>query len=212
MAEHDLRPDVDAALRAVRATRGACPPAEALVAYDGLDSTARPSHAIHDHVQVCSRCQLVLLHLTPDEEAHAGMDATAGRTAPWWSEARWGLATAAVIVVGFVVFFFSQPALAPQPQRIAVRGNELQPVAPVGHVPQVTMFVWGSPLAGVRYRLEVYRHDRLLASVETTNQAMPADALPAFEPNVGYAWQVHAIDAEGTVRMSSPRQRFQLTK
>lgn len=195
MAEDDLNQPLADAVRALAAQRGACPPAAALVEYEALPAPERTRHSVHDHVQVCSRCQLVLLNL----------DEPAAR----WS-ARWVLPLAAALAIAALTPAIYR-TLNPPPAAIdTVRGTELQPIAPAATVSAVGAFEWQSPIRASKYRITVYRGANL---VWTTDSGETRVALPAgvtIEPGVEHAWQVSALDAEGTVRMSSPRTPFTL--
>ncbi len=198
-AEEGLSPDVRDAVRALRGGRGPCPPADTLVEYHERSEAGRQSHAAHDHVQICSRCQLVLLHL---EEPQA----------PSRSVQRWALPLAAALALA-VLSPFVYRSLAPSPAPLArpdtVRGTDLQPVAPVGDVRELREFTWQSPIAATRYRVRVYRGAVEIWSA-TSDTTRVSSTPPRLEPGVEYAWQVEALDREGAVRLQSPRQPFTL--
>ena len=193
MAEDDLNPPLAEAVRALAGRRGPCPPAASLVEYGALPVAERARHDVHDHVQVCSRCQLVLLNL---EEPAAR------------PSSRWVLPLAAALAIAALAPVMYRALNPPAAVEDTVRGTELQPVAPVGEVSAVSAFEWQSPIRASKYRIAVYRGPNL---VWTTDAGGARVALPAgvtIEPGVEHSWQASALDAEGTVRMSSPRTAF----
>lgn len=186
----DLTPEQRESLRALRSTRGACPPAEALVGYDALDAAGKAGHPQHAHVQICSRCQLALLHMAEPAAA-----------APL---ARWLLPLAALVVLAVGGTLLTRSGSTPPD---TIRGTDLQIVAPAGSVDTLTEFVWQSPIRAERYRVTVTRGGDTAWQTETAalRVAAPRDGL---ERNVEYRWTVEAIDREGEVRMTSPPQPF----
>jgi hypothetical protein len=196
-----LGPELEAAVRSLRGSRGGCPAAEALVDYDALDDPARNRHPVHDHVQLCGRCQLVLLTI-----AGEGPRTQARSWQPWM------LAAAAVLAfaIALPVLLRTPTPAAPTAGDDVVRGSALQPVEPVGAVTGVRAFNWQTPLTGVRYRVEVRRGTEVIWRAESARPPLAPDGLPSLEPGVDYTWQVHAIDAEGAIRLSSPPQPFRI--
>jgi hypothetical protein len=201
MAPDDLSPSQQDALRGLRAARGGCPPAEALVEYGDLDAGAQARHSIHEHVTVCGRCQLVLLNV---EQAEA--DGAAAM--PTSRSYRWLLPVAALIalaIAGPALYrFIARP---PADRTGSVRGSEVTPIGPAGEISAPIEFVWQSPLQSVRYRVIVLRGTQPVWTAETaaTRMSPPPGTL---QPGISYRWRVEALDREGVVRMSSPETAF----
>jgi hypothetical protein len=200
--DDELTPAQRDALGALKGTRGPCPPAESLVAYQALpaaDRAARPEHA---HVQICSRCQLVLLHA--EEPAQASL-------------VKWILPVAAVAVLAIALTVVDRRGgPSDPPAGETVRGTELQITAPAGAVEILREFRWLSPIQAARYRV-IVRRDATSASGaskvivwqgETTALSLAPPPPGVIERDVQYEWLVEAIDREGNVRMTSPPQRF----
>lgn len=190
----DLAPEQRAALHALKGSRGSCASAETLIDYHGLDESGRARHAAHDHVQLCSRCQLVLLHLGEPEAVAAA------------SSLRWllPLAAVAILAVGATLLLPGRMSNVPPD---TIRGNEILITAPLGSVDAVTAFSWQSPIRAERYRVTVLRGADPVWQADTSAQRLDAPA-GVFEDNVEYRWSVEAIDREGEVRMTSPPQVF----
>ena len=190
----DLSPTERQSLDALRASRGACPPAEVLVEYHALSDADRGRHAPHAHIVTCSRCQLALLHMQEPAESSSML--------------RWALPIAAVIVLGIALTFVDRRGGTFVPPADTVRGTELQITAPAGAVEIVREFAWQSPIRAERYRVIVRRGSTVVWQTETT--ALTASSPPAgvIQRDVQYEWQVEAIDGEGNVRMTSPPQPF----
>jgi hypothetical protein len=197
VADEDLSPRVSAAVRALGQARGACPSAEALVEYEALDPDDRARHAIDPHVQICSRCQLVLLHLA---EPRAEI-----RLALWRSS--WVLPAAAVLLLGVMTPLLYR-TFAPAAPVDTVRGTELQPIAPAGPVAAVREFQWQSPIQAAQYRVRVYRGTDVIWMSTTETASVTVDPSLIFDRGVEYAWQVEALDLSGDARLTSPRQTF----
>jgi hypothetical protein len=193
--DDQLTSDQRDALDALKASRGACPSAETLVDYSELSAGDRARHPAHDHIAICSRCQLVLLH-------------TGSETVVSASRVRWflPLAAAVVLAIGATVIWRAG-ALAPAVPAESVRGTEIQPVAPIGSVDAVSEFSWQSPIRAERYRLKVMRGSEQVWTVETNGLRITAPA-GLFDANVEYRWTVEAIDREGDIRMTSRAQSF----
>jgi len=192
MTDEDLATGARTALGALKGQRGACPLAETLVEYETLAPDARARRPEHAHIQVCSRCQLLLLHMADPKPAPSRL----GWLLP--------LAAVAVLALGIsLVDWRSDPATPAD----TVRGSEIQAVAPAGTVTAVTEFSWQSPIQSDRYRVTV-RHgpDQVWQSEAAATRVAPPQNL--FERGVEYSWQVEAIDREGDVRMVSPPQPF----
>jgi hypothetical protein len=196
------------ALRSLKDARGPCPGGEDLVAYEALDADERARHPIDPHVQICSRCQLVLLHLDDESVRRPGLSAPAIAAADagvrTWS-VRIVLPLAALLALAIGASYFYRAAAPPPPDTI--RGTEIQPIAPAGAVTGLPTFEWQSPIQAAKYRVTVRRGSDTIWMLEseTTRLVPPASAhLPPGE----YSWQVEALDREGVVRMSSPPQRF----
>ena len=189
----DLTPGQRASLDAVRAARGACPPAEALVEYQALHAADRERHPHHAHIVACSRCQLALLHM--QEPAQSA------------SMLKWVLPIAAVVVLGFAITFVDRQGAAVEPPD-TVRGTELQITAPAGAVEIIRVFAWQSPIRAERYRVVVRRGSTVVWETETTGLSAAPPPAGIIQRDVQYEWQVEAIDREGNVRMTSPPQPF----
>ena len=193
MADDDLTPPLADAVRALRNQRGLCPPPEALVEYESRPAAERARDEIHSHVQVCSRCQLVLLNL--DEPVVRPMS-------------RWLLPLAAVLALVALTPVMYR-ALKPPPAVVdTVRGTELQPIAPVGDIAALGAFEWQSPIRAAKYRLTVYRGSQSVWTTESGETRVARPPAVTIDPGVEYTWQADALDAEGIVRMSTPRTAF----
>jgi hypothetical protein len=195
MTEDYLTPAAHEALGALRKQRGACPPAETLVAYEALSASEREQRLEHPHIQICSRCQLLLLHMAEPQ--------------PATSMLRWmlPLAAVAILAVGLSLVDWRSDRGTPIE---TVRGSEIQAMAPAGAVADVSAFSWQSPIRSDRYRITVRRGaDHVWQAVSGTTRIMAPPA--AFENGVEYTWHVEAIDREGVVRMVSPSQSFILS-
>jgi 4-amino-4-deoxy-L-arabinose transferase-like glycosyltransferase len=191
----DLTDEQRGALGALKVARGGCPAAETLIAYDALEESARARHAAHAHIQICSRCQLVLLHAAEPTAAHAP------------SSLKWLLPLAAILVLGVAVTMVNRGGESVDPPVDTVRGTEIQAIGPVGSVDAITEFTWQSPIRAERYRVSVRRgSDRVWQTETSALRAVAPSGM--FERNVEYRWQVEAIDREGDVRMTSPPQPF----
>jgi hypothetical protein len=201
MAPDDLSASQQDTLRELRAARGACPPAEALVEYGDLDAGARARHSIHDHVTICSRCQLVLLNL---EEAEAE-GAPAVRTGGTY---RWLLPLAAMLALAIAApVLYRLLSTTPDDRVDTVRGTEIQPIAPIGEVGAPVEFVWQSPIQATRYRVVVSEGTRIVLTAETEG-TRHSPAPGTLRPGISYRWRVEALDRERSVRMSSPETAF----
>lgn len=191
----DLTPPQRQSLDALRAERGVCPPAEALVEYEASSAADRARHPHHLHVVACSRCQLALLHMAEPAASPSVM--------------RWVLPIAAVVVLG-VAFTLVDRGGVPvvPPETGTIRGTEIQITAPAGAVEIIREFAWQSPIRADRYRVIVRRGSAVVWQTETA--ALTAAPPPAgvIQRDVQYEWQVEAIDREGNVRMTSPPQPF----
>lgn len=202
MDEHDLTPAAHEALGALKKQRGPCPSAETLVAYEALSAPEREERPEHAHIQICSRCQLVLLHAAEPQPAvqHETWRAVARTRVGGWML----LAAAAVLAVGLSLVDWRSDRGTPID---TVRGSAIQVIAPAGTVADVTAFSWQSPIRGDRYRVTVRRgSDQVWQAVSGTTRIAAPPA--TFENGVEYTWQVEAIDREGGVRMVSPFQSF----
>lgn len=194
MEEHPLTPAAHDALAALKQQRGPCPPAETLVAYEALRAPERELRPEHPHIQICSRCQLVLLHMAEPQAASA-LQRVGGWMLP--------LAAVAVLAVGLSLVDWRSGGTPAD----TVRGSEIQAIAPAGTVAEVGAFSWQSPISSDRYRITVRRGaDQVWQAVSGTTRIMPPPAI--LEKGVEYTWQVEALDREGVVRMQSPSQSF----
>jgi hypothetical protein len=193
----DLNSEQRGALDALKASRGWCPPGETLVEYEALSPAARARHSAHDHISICSRCQLVLLHTAePQIEKPSNL--------------RWMLPLAAITVLAVGVTLFAPNFRSNTPPDI-VRGHELQALAPIGAVDSITEFSWQSPILADRYRIKVMRGSEEVWRGESRSRRIEAPA-GAFDANIEYRWTVEALDREGDVRMTSPPQTFTLSR
>jgi len=198
----DLSPSAREALDVLRAERGACPDAEQLVAYEALSSDARWTSPLHAHVQVCSRCQLVLHYLK---------EPAADRPRVW--SFRLMIPVAAALLLAIVVaprVFDDRFASPPPAPEATIRGSDIQPVAPIGSVRDVREFHWQSPIVASRYRLTVSRNGERLWSAETSSSTVKPPADLRLDPGVEYQWKVEALDRGGYVLMASPTQSFSI--
>lgn len=198
MAEDDLTPALADAVRGLAAERGPCPPPAALVDYEALAESGRARHEVHEHVQICSRCQLVLLNVGEPEAARVSR--------------RWLLPLAAALVIAALTPALYRALSPPPPVEGAVRGTELQPMAPLGDVAAVPAFAWQSPIRAPKYRVTVYRGRQAVWTTESGETRVARPGGVAIDPAVEYTWQVDALDTEGTVRLSSPRTAFVLRR
>lgn len=207
----DLTPEQRDAIGALRASRGPCPSAETLIEYEALSAEARARHAAHAHIQVCSRCQLVLLHV-----------GSTGASVPVASTGwvRWALPLAAVAILAVALTLVERrggtsvppgmsvpPAPSIPPGTETVRGTDLQLMAPLGAVEQVRAFSWQSPVRVDRYRVVVRRGSDVVWQAETAGSSITPPA-GLFVRDVPYEWHVEALDREGAVRLASPPQSF----
>ena len=190
----DLSPEQRESIDALRATRGACPPAEALVEYESLNAADRQRHPHHAHIAMCSRCQLAVLHISEPAAASSPM-------------IKWVLPIAAIIVLAIGIALVDRRGGTAVPPD-TVRGTELQVIAPAGSVDAIRQFTWQSPIRAERYRVIVRRGSTVVWQTETTGLNAPAPPPNVIERDVQYEWLVEAIDREGNVRMTSPPQPF----
>jgi hypothetical protein len=185
------------ALRSLKDTRGPCPGAEALVAYGELAEGARSGSPIDAHVQVCSRCQLVLLHL--EEPA-------AERRIPVWI-----YPLAAALVVAILLPLSWTRLRTPEPAA-TIRSADLQPMSPVGPSERVTRFEWQSPLAEGRYQVTVYQGAEVVWRASTNASAIDLPSPSPLQPGVEYTWLVEALDRDGDVRLRSAPVPFTIRR
>ena len=196
----DLSPAERESLDALRASRGACPPAAALVEYESLSATDRERHAHHAHIVTCSRCQLAVLHIQEPAQSSSML--------------KWVLPIAAVAVLAVSVTVVNRnvrSAVAPGAEADppeTVRGTDIQITAPAGAVEIIREFAWQSPIRAERYRVIVSRGSTLVWQTETTGLSAAPPPAGIIQRDVQYEWRVEAIDREGNVRMTSPPQPF----
>jgi hypothetical protein len=190
----DLSPAERETLGALRGSRGACPPAEALVEYESLSAADREQHAHHAHIVTCSRCQLALLHMREPAQSASML--------------RWALPIAAVIVLGIAITVVDRSGGTLVPTPDTVRGTEIQITAPAGAVEMIREFAWQSPIRAERYRVVVRRGSTVVWQTETTTLSAAPPPAGIIQRDVQYEWLVEAIDREGNVRMTSPPQPF----
>ena len=193
----DLNPEQRGALDALKASRGSCPPGETLVEYEALSPDARGRHSAHDHVSICSRCQLALLHMAEPQVEEPSRS-------PWLLP----LAAITVLAVGLTLF---APNFRSNSPPDTIRGHELLALAPIGAVDSITEFSWQSPILADRYRIKVMRGSEEVWRGESRSRRIEAPA-GAFDANVEYRWSVEALDRAGDVRMTSPPQTFTLSR
>lgn len=129
-------------------------------------------------------------------------------SAPGWL--RWALPLAAAAVLGIALTLVDggRPAIAPARDGDAVRGTELQAIAPAGASEMLREFSWQSPIRADRYRVIVRRGTTVVWQTETTAQRVAPPEAGTIERDVQYEWQVEALDREGNVRLTSPPQSF----
>ena len=206
----DLSPAEREALGALRASRGACPPAEALVEYESLSAADRERHAHHAHIVTCSRCQLALLHMAEPAGALPTETSEARRAGARTRVGGWVLPIAAVVVLGvaFTLVDRSGGTSVPPETGGTVRGTELQITAPAGAVETIREFGWQSPIRAERYRVIVRKGPTVVWQTETTTLSAAPPPAGIIQRDVQYEWQIEAIDREGNVRMTSPPQPF----
>ena len=193
----DLSSEQRGALDRLKASRGSCPPGETLVDYEALSPADRAAHSAHDHVSICSRCQLTLLHMAEPEVEQP-------------SRLSWMLPLAAITVLA-VGFTLLAPNFRSNTPPDIIRGHELQAVAPIGAVDSITDFSWQSPILADRYRIKVMRGSEEVWRGESRSRRIEAPS-GAFDANTEYRWTVEALDREGDVRMTSPPQTFTLSR
>jgi 4-amino-4-deoxy-L-arabinose transferase-like glycosyltransferase len=206
----DLTPAQRESLDALRSSRGACPPAEALVAYEALSEDQRAHHPHDAHIQVCSRCQLALLHMAEPAAAATSSETGEARRAVARKRAGgWLMPLAAVAVLAVAITLMNRSGVTPiPPANETVRGTEIQITAPAGAVGMIREFSWQSPIRAERYRVIVTRGSTVVWQAETTGLTVAPPPSGVLERDVPYEWQVEAIDREGNVRMTSPPQSF----
>ena len=197
--DDDLTQEQQRTVGALRVTRGACPPAETLIAYEALDPSAREKHAAHDHIQICSRCQLVLLHAAEPAAVQTP------------SSLKWMLPLAAILVLGIAITMVNRRGGSLDSPIDTVRGTEIQAIAPAGSIDSLTGFTWQSPIRAARYRVIVSRGSDRVWTGESTAPRVEAP-VGVFDANVEYRWVVEAIDREGDVRMTSPPRAFTIRR
>ena len=191
----DLSPAERGSLDALRASRGACPPAEALVEYESLSAADRERHAQHAHIVTCSRCQLALLHMQEPVKSSSML--------------KWALPIAAVALLGVAITLVDRrDGTSVPPETGTVRGSDIQITAPAGAVEIIREFTWQSPIRAERYRVMVRRGSTVVWQTETTGLSAAPPPAGVIQRDVQYEWQVEAIDREGNVRMTSPPQPF----
>jgi hypothetical protein len=195
----ELTDEQRGALSELKSARGACPPAERLIDYEALDASARLRHAAHEHISICSRCQLVLLHV-----AGASPESLASPASP---ALRWMLPLAAITVLAVGVTLFMPNVTSNRPPE-TVRGTELQPMSPVGATELIREFSWQSPIVADRYRVTVLHGTTVVWQTETTTMRVAPPPAGTIVRDVQYEWRVEALDREGNVRMTSPSQSF----
>ena len=205
----DLTPEQRASLDTLRSSRGACPPPDALVEYETLREGERARHSHHAHIHVCSRCQLVLLHLAEPATGASSEAGEARRAVARQRVGGWMLPIAAVALLAVAVSLIDRrgPGVVP-PGYDTVRGTDLQPTAPAGAVEMIREFSWQSPIRAERYRVIVKQGSTVVWQAETAGLRVAPPPSGVLQRDVQYEWQVEAIDREGNVRMTSPPQPF----
>ena len=203
--DNDLSSDQRGALDALKASRGSCPPGETLVEYEARSPEARAQHSAHDHISICSRCQLTLLHM-----AEPRIESS--------SRLRSLLPLAALLVLGVALtILFRSPLNTIATRLEPIRSAELQPLAPIGNVETLTAFSWESPIRADLYMITVTRGSVEVWSGNTSAFKIDAPA-GVFEPGVQYRWTVRASvrDKRSSdvfyTRMTSPPVSFTLSR
>ena len=207
----DLIPAQRESLETLRSSRGPCPPAAALVEYEASREAERARHPHYAHIQVCSRCQLALLHMAEPSAAAADPSHVVVDAVNQYRRIRLAvlLPLAAVAVLAVAITLNDRQGGTPVAPGIdTVRGTELQITAPAGAVEIVREFSWQSPIRAERYRVIVKRGTTVVWQTETTGLTVAPPPSGVLERDVPYEWQVAAIDREGNVRMTSPPQPF----
>ena len=69
-----------------------------------------------------------------------------------------------------------------------------------------------SPIRAAKYRVTVYRGSQVVWTMESRDTRVVWPASVTLDPGVHYTWQADALDAEGTIRMSSQRIAFTLRR
>lgn len=201
----DLTPAQRESLEALRSSRGPCAPAAALVAYEALSEDERGRHPHYEHIQVCSRCQLALLHMS---EPASAVNAAVNQYHRIRLAVLLPIAAVAVVAIGLTLLDRTGGSLDPPGRGDTVRGTEIQITAPAGAVDIVREFSWQSPIRAERYRVIVRRGSAVVWQAETNGLTVAPPPSGVLERDVQYEWQVEAMDREGHVRMTSPPQQF----
>ncbi len=194
----DLPPDLQQTLKAAALNRGECPGMQRLLEYASLESHARQAHPDHAHVQLCSRCQLIVIS-TEHEPERAGL-----ASRPW----RWiGIAVPVAAALVLTMILIPRMVIHEPPPESGIRGSSIQLLAPVGTVRQIAPFRWESPIRAESFRIYIYDGPTLQWS-GTVHEPQASPPESALQPGREYTWYVEALDREGEVRMTSPRQTF----
>lgn len=181
---------------------------------------------VFGHLSSCEACRRELAELAradvpaPSEErvreavpiGLRALPATPPAHRPAFGRPAWVLSgLAAAVVLGAALLVLRAPSPPPSPgPSAAVRGDEIQPLAPVGDVSGPVAFRWSSPVRAARFRLAV--RDRAGAVVYTaeTTEERHEPVLGALRHGGPCTWQVEALDATGAVLARSPGQPFRL--
>jgi hypothetical protein len=190
---NELRPQLQQTLGSARHERGGCPAPDRLLEYAGLAASSRQTNPSHRHIQICSRCQLVLLNV---------------QGAPSGQRTLWPWLKIAVPVAALIVLVVFLPKMFRQtPLDDGIRGTSIQLLAPVGDVQELGAFRWQSPIQAESFRVYIYDGPDLRWS-GTVREPQAFPPLTSLQPGREYTWYVEAIDREGAVRMTSPRRTF----
>jgi hypothetical protein len=114
------------------------------------------------------------------------------------------LAAAAVLVLaaGLALFTLNAPAPPlPAPEEGAMRGSEIEPLAPVGEVEEIPPELRWTPREGARsYRVRLLAVDGTVLweqEVSAPPARLPAEVAGRLHRAVVYRWTVEALDASG---------------
>jgi hypothetical protein len=90
----------------------------------------------------------------------------------------------------------------------AIRGNGLQPVAPVGDVRGSVRFDWATAIQATTFRVVVTdENGAMVWSESTAGSGVVLDPSP-LKPGMRYEWRVSALDESGAVLTESPPRVF----
>ena len=175
------------------------------------------------HLAQCDQCRRALaaiaaaapaldgpVSVTVKEAVPMGYAARPGARAhsAWsaWLRPAYGLAAAAVVIVG--VLWVTSPAR--NVDEDAIRSSELLALSPAGST-NVVEFKWESPLVAAKYRVVVRdAGGALVYTGETAASPLTVDAAVRshWATMTEYTWTVSALDAAGEIIAESKPQTF----